>query len=131
MLGETHSETAQQKRAGNGAARVRAGGASQPALKAQSWVPRPGHSPHKRESAALSRESVAGDVNISHLPAPLEHAPQVLRRGAVREVVYFQGHHAVDAGRRATVAHFGAGADTLVFTEVKANRKRACDTSVR
>lgn len=66
------------------------------------------HSPHKRKSTALSRKSVAGDVNIAHLPAPLEHAPQVFRRGAVREVVYFQGHHAIDAGWRSAVTHFDA-----------------------
>ena len=77
-----------------------------------------GHSPHERKSTALSRKSVAGDVNISHLPAPLEHAPQVFRRGAVREVVYFQGDHAVDAGWRPTVTHFAVEPLSLATTEV-------------
>lgn len=86
-------------------------------------APQTAHSPYKSESAALSRESVAGDVNIAHLPAPLEHTPQILWRGAVREVVYFQGHHAVDAGRRPTVTHFGTEANTLAATGVNATLK--------
>lgn len=66
----------------------------------------PKASPDKSESPALPGKPIPRDVDVPDFAAALEHAPQILRRRPVRQVVHFQGHHSLDAGRRPPVTHF-------------------------
>lgn len=64
-------------------------------------------SPYESKTAAFACEPIAWYINIADFAATLESAAQVLRRGAVRQIVHLEGDHPVDAGRRSSVTHPG------------------------
>lgn len=59
------------------------------------------------EAAALLCVAVPRDVNVPDPAILLEDPPQRLRGGAVRQVVHFEGSHAVYVWRRPAVTHGG------------------------
>lgn len=62
---------------------------------------------HEGEAAALLGVPVPRDVHVPDSAVLLEHPAQGLWLGPVREVVHFEGSHAVDVWRRPTVTHGG------------------------
>lgn len=84
------------------------------------------NSPHKCESSTLPRESILGDVHISHFTILFEHSSQIIRRCSVGQVPHFQRHHAINSWRRPTVTHFG-NFETLNSQKEKTNNL-ACFT---
>lgn len=61
--------------------------------------------PDESKSSAFSGVSISGYVDITNFTTSFEHTPQIFRRCAVRKIVHFQRHHAVDTRRRPSVTH--------------------------
>lgn len=67
--------------------------------------------PNEREAPTLFRVAVSGNVDVSHPPVLLEHPAEGFGRCSVRQVVHFEGSHAVDVRRRPTVIHGGESSE--------------------
>lgn len=55
--------------------------------------------------SAFSAKSVSRDVHVANLAIFLEGAPQILGRGAVRQIIHFQGRHALNIRWSSPVRH--------------------------
>lgn len=60
---------------------------------------------HKGEASALLRVTITRNVHISYTAILFKHATEGFGRGSVRQIVHFQGSHALDIGRGPTVTH--------------------------
>lgn len=88
---------------------------------------------HEGEAAAVLRVAVSRDVHVPDSAVLFEHAPEGLRCRPVRQVVHFQGRHAVDVGRRPSVTHVEdtnrsvLDAARLCLTPTKKEMDEICD----
>lgn len=60
---------------------------------------------HKREPPAFFRVAVSGDVDVPYPAILLENPSESFGRSSVREVVHFEGNHAINVWRRPAVTH--------------------------
>lgn len=67
--------------------------------------------PDESEAPALFRVAVSGNVDVPHPAVLLEHPAEGFGRCSVRQVVHFEGSHAVDVRRRPTVIHGGESSE--------------------
>lgn len=86
------------------------------------------------EAAAFLGVAVPRDVDVAHPAVLLEHAAERLRGRAVRQVVHFQGRHALHIGWRPPIAHIcrgnGLKSDTRGRKEATDHTLPAADTVI-